>query len=123
MSGTEIFSYEEFCCKTTQLSEKNKLYPQNENSLDSLAYNLSYNYYLSIWVNHSFLKLCCIFVFTRKKVSKRSCTLTKVIMRIISLHLGTSNKNLETIKIFSKEIRIWKKQQLFFKIFQRNSAF
>lgn len=48
MLGAEIFSYEEFCCKTTQLSEENKLYPQNEYSLDSLAYNLSYNYYLSI---------------------------------------------------------------------------
>ena len=39
-------------------------------------------------------------------------------MPIISLHLGTSNKNLETIKIFSKERnKDIKKKQTFFQDF------
>ena len=43
MLGTEIMSYEEFHCKTTQISEGNELYQAKENSLDSLVRNLSYN--------------------------------------------------------------------------------
>ena len=29
MLGTEIWSYEEFHCKTTQISEENELHPAN----------------------------------------------------------------------------------------------
>ena len=36
-------SYEEFHCKTTQVSEENELYPAKWNSLDSLASNLMSN--------------------------------------------------------------------------------
>ena len=41
--GTEILSYEEFHCKTTQISKENNNIQQNENSLGSLAGNLSHN--------------------------------------------------------------------------------
>ena len=40
---TQILSYEEFHCKTTQISEVNELYPAKWNSLDSLACNLMSN--------------------------------------------------------------------------------
>ena len=41
--GTEILSYEEFYCKTMQISEETNYTPQNENSLDSLASNITSN--------------------------------------------------------------------------------
>ena len=41
--STEILSYEEFHCKTTQISEETNFARQNENSLDSLASNITSN--------------------------------------------------------------------------------
>ena len=41
--GTEILSNEEFHCKTTQFSEETNYTRQNENSLDSLAGNITSN--------------------------------------------------------------------------------
>ena len=55
--GPEIFSYEEFLCKARQ---KKNYTLQHGHSLESVASNLSYNSYLSVWIIcvHSFLKLC-----------------------------------------------------------------
>ena len=39
--GTEISSYEEFHCKTRQISKEMNYIYQNENSLDSLASNMT----------------------------------------------------------------------------------
>ena len=107
--------------KLCKYQRKTNYTRQNENSILRLASNLSYDWYLSIWVICilSFLKLCRKYCFTCKSVSKRSCTFITVIteIRTFSLNLCTSNKKFETTK-YSQErsfqkIRISRKKIFF----------